>query len=78
MIARTLIAIGDLQGTFARDLFDAGADLSTVQKLMGHAQANTTARYDRRGERAKRSAVQKLYVPYKRRYTVGIEHDDIS
>jgi hypothetical protein len=43
------------------------ADLATVQKLMGHANANTTAGYDRRGEQAKRSAVKKLHVLYQRR-----------
>jgi hypothetical protein len=32
--------------------------LATVQKLAGHTNANTTARYDRRGERAK------LHVPW--------------
>ena len=52
----------DLRRTFAGDLLDVGADLSTVQKLMGHSDANTTARYDRRGERAKRSAVPVSYT----------------
>lgn len=58
----------DMRRTFAGDLLDAGVDLVTVQKLMGHSDTNTTASYDRRGEVAKRSAVRKLHVPYKRRF----------
>lgn len=57
----------DLRRTFAGDLLDAGVDLSTVQKLMGHSSAMTTAGYDRRRERAKRKAIRALHVPYKRR-----------
>lgn len=58
----------DIRRTFAGDLLDAGVDLVTVQKLMGHSDANTTAGYDRRGEVAKRGAVKKLHVTYKRRF----------
>lgn len=55
----------DLRRTFAGDLLEAGEDISTVQKAMGHSSVQTTAGYDRRDSRTRKRAASRLHVPYR-------------
>lgn len=59
----------DLRRSFVSELLDKGADIATVAKMAGHKNVQTTARYDRRPEEAKRKAAKLLHVPYKKRAT---------
>lgn len=56
----------DLRRTFVSSLLDAGVDIATVARMAGHANVQTTARYDRRAEEIKRNAAAKLYFPWQR------------
>jgi len=52
----------DGRRTCAGNLLDAGADLATTQKILGHADAGTTAMYDRRPEETRRRALRAVNV----------------
>ncbi|MBI5929857.1 MAG: tyrosine-type recombinase/integrase [Chloroflexi bacterium] len=53
----------DFRRTFAGDMLDRGADIVIVAGIMGHADVNTTRRYDRRPDEAKRKAADLITVP---------------
>lgn len=53
----------DFRRTFIGELLDAGVDLATAQALVGHSSPTTTARYDRRPQRKRREAVDRLRAP---------------
>jgi integrase/recombinase XerD len=48
----------DLRRTFVTQLLDRDVDLNTVRQLAGHSDLQTTARYDRRDQRAQRRALR--------------------
>lgn len=50
----------DLRRTAISRLLDSGVDLATAARVAGHASVQTTAAYDRRGERALRAAGETL------------------
>lgn len=54
----------DMRRTYITGILDKTGDLALAQELAGHSDPKTTKRYDRRGERAKRAAVDMLHVPY--------------
>lgn len=56
----------DARRTLASNALDASGDIVAVSGLLGHSSPSTTAKYDRRGERAKQRLASQLHVPYHR------------
>jgi integrase len=54
----------DLRRTCISNHLDASTDSATIAGIVGHSSVQTTARYDRRGERAKQAAADNLHLAY--------------
>ena len=54
----------DARRTLASNALDASGDIVAVSGLLGHSSPGVTAKYDRRGERAKERLASRLHVPY--------------
>ncbi|WP_262927358.1 tyrosine-type recombinase/integrase [Phytohalomonas tamaricis] len=54
------VAPHDLRRTFATTMMDAGVDILTLQRMMGHASVETTKQYDKRGDDAMRQATDQF------------------
>jgi site-specific recombinase XerD len=50
----------DLRRTFVTQLLEAGVDINTARQLVGHADIQTTARYDCRDLKTQQKAVKRL------------------
>lgn len=50
-----------LRHTYATRMRQSGADVATIQALLGHASVNTSARYFRAGEQEKTAAVERAF-----------------
>lgn len=61
----------DLRHTFASRLVMAGVDMRTVQELMGHSDANMTARYAHLSPEHNTAAIERLVSPKKERLLPG-------
>jgi site-specific recombinase XerD len=58
----------EMRHTSLSEFLDAGADLATVQKMVGD-ESVTTVGYDRRGDAAKRKAADLVHVSFFPRQT---------
>ena len=54
----------DYRPTFRRSPRRGRGHLNTVKELLRHASVQTTAKYDRRGGRAKQDAADLLHFPH--------------
>jgi len=59
-IAGVKVRPHDLRRSYATDLFDLGIDAMVVSRMLGHANIQTSMRYDRRPEDTKKEAADRL------------------